>query len=83
MSRSSITESILSPFETASPLELGVPDGAFTFGFAGRLEMRKGLVDLAMRGRLLLSALPEAWLVIAGKGPDEQRAREILATRRG
>jgi glycosyltransferase involved in cell wall biosynthesis len=68
-----------SPFETASPIELGVPDGAFTFGFVARLEVRKGLVDLAHAWKIVAGALPEAWLVIAGKGPDEQRARDVLA----
>lgn len=66
------------PFETATPVDLGVPDDAFTFGFAGRLEVRKGLVDLVRAWKIVAQALPQAWLVIAGKGADEDRAREAL-----
>ena len=40
-SRSSIMKSILSIRDRES-VELGVPDGAFTFGFVARLEVRKG-----------------------------------------
>ena len=66
------------PFETATPVDLGVPGDAFTFGFAGRLEVRKGLVDLAHAWKIVAQALPRAWLVITGKGADENRAREAL-----
>lgn len=66
------------PFESATPVDLGVPESAFTFGFAGRLEVRKGLLDLAHAWKIVTQALPDAWLVITGKGPDESRAREAF-----
>jgi glycosyltransferase involved in cell wall biosynthesis len=65
-------------FETATPTDLGLPANAFVFGFVGRLEVRKGLIDLAIAWREVANALPEAWLVIAGKGADERQARELL-----
>jgi len=66
------------PFETARPMDLGLPANAFVFGFIGRLEVRKGLIDLVTAWRQVSSALPHAWLVIAGKGADEQQARDLL-----
>lgn len=65
-------------FESATPADLGLPANAFVFGFVGRLEVRKGLIDLATAWGEVVNALPEAWLVIAGKGADEQQARRIL-----
>ena len=65
-------------FENAVPADLGVPGGAKVIGFIGRLETRKGLLDLARAWRSILEKLPDAWLVIVGKGPDEQQARGLL-----
>ena len=66
------------PFETAEPASIDVPSDALKFGFAGRLEVRKGLLDLARAWHAVVEALPNAWLVIAGKGADEEQARRIL-----
>jgi glycosyltransferase involved in cell wall biosynthesis len=66
------------PFETAEAASIDVPAGALKVGFAGRLEIRKGLMDLARAWRNVASALPDAWLVIVGKGADEAQARSIL-----
>jgi len=67
------------PFEEARPTDLELPANAFVFGFVGRLEVRKGLIDLVTAWSKVSSALPGAWLVIAGKGADEQQARDVLA----
>lgn len=66
------------PFETATAVDLDLPDHAFSFGFVARLEVRKGLLDLAHAWKIVAKALPEAWLIVAGKGPDEDRAREAF-----
>jgi len=66
------------PFATAKPVVLELPPNAFVFGFVGRLEVRKGLIDLANAWRAVSSGLPDAWLVIAGKGADEAQARATL-----
>ena len=66
------------PFENAEPAAIDVPADALKFGFVGRLEIRKGLIDLAKAWSAVARVLPSAWLVIAGKGADEDKARAIL-----
>ncbi|MGK2963200.1 MAG: glycosyltransferase family 4 protein [Gemmatimonadaceae bacterium] len=66
------------PIDSAVPARLGLPDGAAVIGFAGRLERRKGLLDLMRAWPGVAGVVPNAHLVIAGKGPDEAEAREIL-----
>lgn len=65
-------------FEFAHKADLGLPADALVVGFLGRLERRKGLLDLAAAWRSIASDLPKAHLVIAGRGPDEAEARQIL-----
>jgi glycosyltransferase involved in cell wall biosynthesis len=65
-------------FDAATPVSLGVPPGALTFGFIGRLERRKGILDVATAWRLVAKAVSNAHLVVVGKGPNETAAREIL-----
>ena len=67
-------------FENVAAANLGLPDDAMVFGFAGRLEIRKGLIDLMEAWPIVAQSLPNAWLVIVGKGADEQRALETLGT---
>ena len=66
------------PFIRASPIDLGVPPGSMVFGFIGRLEIRKGLIDLVTAWRTVAEAVPIGWLVITGTGADEQQARRAL-----
>jgi len=47
-------------------------------GFVGRLEARKGILDLAKAWLTVAQSVPNAHLVIAGSGPGEEKAREIL-----
>ncbi|HEX6574474.1 MAG TPA: glycosyltransferase family 4 protein, partial [Gemmatimonadaceae bacterium] len=68
-----------SPYESAPSTDLGVPAGSFRIGFAGRLEIRKGFIDLAHAWHKVAAALPNAWLVIAGTGADEAKARDVFA----
>jgi glycosyltransferase involved in cell wall biosynthesis len=66
------------PFMRASPVDPGVPPGSMVFGFIGRLEIRKGLIDLVTAWRTVAEAVPNGWLVITGTGADEQQARQAL-----
>jgi len=53
------------------PAPLPVPTGAFTVAFAGRLEERKGIIDLIAAWPDVLENIPDAHLVLAGRGPLE------------
>jgi L-malate glycosyltransferase len=59
--------------------ELGLPPGALAIGFVGRFDERKGILDLARAWPAVAKALPDAHLVMVGKGPEEARARALLA----
>ncbi len=59
--------------------ELGLPAGALAIGFVGRFDERKGILDLARAWPRVADALPDAHLVMVGKGPEEDRARALLA----
>ena len=66
--------------DSAIPAELGMPDGALVTGFIGRLERRKGLIDLMNAWPVVAESIPQAHLVIAGRGPDEQEARKVAGS---
>ena len=66
------------PLEEAVPIDLNVPADAVKIGFVGRLEARKGIIDLANAWRFLAEWLPKAHLVITGTGAEEAQARRIL-----
>jgi glycosyltransferase involved in cell wall biosynthesis len=66
------------PIDSAIPAGLDLPGDAVAIGFVGRLERRKGLLDLMRAWKEAAGAAPNAHLVIAGKGPDEPEARRIL-----
>lgn len=65
-------------FEFAEKADLGLPPDSLVIGFLGRLERRKGLIDLATAWTSIAQNLPNAQLVIAGSGPDEAEAKTIL-----
>jgi glycosyltransferase involved in cell wall biosynthesis len=46
---------------------------------AARLEERKGIADLIRAASLLQDHVPGVQVVIAGKGPDEDRLRGLIA----
>ena len=66
------------PLIDAVPADLDVPPGSVVFGFVGRLEIRKGLIDLATAWRTVAESVPNGWLVITGSGADEQEARRAI-----
>ena len=68
------------PFEESARADLGIPADAIAIGFVGRLEKRKGLLDLAAAWRLIAARIPNGHLIIAGTGPAEAEARRILGT---
>ena len=57
-------------------------DGARNLLFLGRLEPRKGLLDLLKAYRLLRASGLECRLLVAGSGPQEREARRYVMTRR-
>ena len=46
---------------------------------AARLEERKGIADLIRAASLLRERVPGVHVVVAGKGPDEDRLRRLIA----
>jgi glycosyltransferase involved in cell wall biosynthesis len=66
-------------FADAEPLDLGLPEDAVAVGYVGRLEARKGVRELAAAWPRVAEAVPQAHLVLAGKGPLEAEIRERLA----
>lgn len=57
--------------------QLGVKDDEYLFGVLGRMDLRKGLLDV-------LAALPEkakCKLVMIGDGPDQKRVEEVIQQR--
>lgn len=65
--------------EALPAADLGLPPGALAMGFVGRFDARKGILDLARAWPAVADALPDAHLVMVGKGPEEARARALLA----
>jgi glycosyltransferase involved in cell wall biosynthesis len=63
-------------FARAAPADLGLPENAIAFGFLGRFEVRKGLHELMRAWPAVAGALPDALLVLVGRGDldDEIRA---------
>lgn len=62
----------------AEPADLGLPPGALAVGYVGRFDAGKGVLEVARAWPAVAASLPEAHLVLAGKGPVEEEAREIL-----
>ncbi len=60
---------------------LGVPDGAFIFGHLGRMNRQKAQQYLLAAAATVLSEAGDAWLVVAGEGPErgalEQQRRQV------
>jgi phosphatidylinositol alpha-mannosyltransferase len=68
-------------FTDAEPLEKW-SDGTKNIFFVGRLENRKGVMDLLKAYRLLRKAGCDCRLLLAGAGPLEKQVRRYLLTRR-
>lgn len=65
-------------YADASTADLELPDGALAIGYIGRLEIEKGLPELAAAWPQVARALPHAHLVIAGIGNYEAEFRRAL-----
>ncbi|HEX8907290.1 MAG TPA: glycosyltransferase family 4 protein [Longimicrobiaceae bacterium] len=66
------------PFESAAPVPLDLPQGAVRLGYVGAFEPRKGLRVLAEAWRKVAETAPDAHLLLAGKGQEEEVLREML-----
>ncbi len=54
-----------------------VPEKAFVVGHVGRLAPEKNLEYLAEAVALFLKRTPEAWFLVVGGGPSEEKLREV------
>jgi len=66
-------------FDAAPRATLDTRDGEIVIGYLGSLEPRKGVLDLAQAWRDVADAIPNATLVIAGSGSQEDEIRAALA----
>jgi len=66
------------PFLEAKPLPLELEAGSIAIGYVGSFEGRKGVLDLARAWREVASRLPDAHLMLCGKGGKEDEMRRIL-----
>lgn len=62
----------------AQPIAIDIPDGAVRFGMIANLGMRKGIVELAEAWWRVAEVVPNAHLLIAGKGGAEGKFRGML-----
>ena len=69
-----------SPYETAQAADTGVPEGGLAVGFVGSFTARKGVRELSRAWHRVADAIPNAHLVIAGKGGLEEEMRTLLGT---
>jgi glycosyltransferase involved in cell wall biosynthesis len=65
-------------YEKAKPLPLGIPPDSLTVGYVGIFEQRKGLHELGMAWPSVAAKVPNAHLVLAGKGSMENELRAAL-----
>jgi glycosyltransferase involved in cell wall biosynthesis len=56
----------------ASPAQLPIQRAAVVVGFVGRIEQRKGILDLLAAWPQVAAAVPDAQLIIVGRGPLEE-----------
>jgi glycosyltransferase involved in cell wall biosynthesis len=61
---------------------LGIPPGTPVAGFAGRFVERKGWRDFIEAAAIVSQQNPACWFVMAGTGPDLEKAK-TLAKKRG
>jgi glycosyltransferase involved in cell wall biosynthesis len=65
-------------FESAEPIETGVPAGDVAIGYVGAFEPRKGVIDLAGAWPRIADAIPNAHLVLCGDGSLDMQMRSML-----
>lgn len=65
-------------YDSIAPADLGLPPDASALGFIGSFEARKGVRELAAAWHRVAAQVPNAHLVLVGKGSLEGRMRELL-----
>jgi glycosyltransferase involved in cell wall biosynthesis len=65
-------------YENVEPIPIGVPPGNLALGYIGIFEPRKGLRELAIAWPSVAASVPNAHLVLVGKGPMEAELRTML-----
>jgi glycosyltransferase involved in cell wall biosynthesis len=65
-------------YDSTTPADLGLPAGSSAVGFIGSFEARKGVRELAVAWQRIASEIPDAHLVLVGKGAMEGRMRELF-----
>lgn len=64
--------------ERAEREDLQLPHDAVAVGYAGSFERRKGVLILAEAWKTIAAAVPNAHLILVGKGAMEERMKAIL-----
>jgi glycosyltransferase involved in cell wall biosynthesis len=67
-----------SPYERARAAGIGVPEGGLAVGFVGSFTARKGVRELSRAWHRVADEIPNAHLVIVGKGGLEEEMRTLL-----
>ncbi len=65
-------------YEAAEPDESLVPPGDLAIGYVGAFESRKGVIELAKAWPEIAAAIPDAHLILCGKGSREKEMRSIF-----
>ena len=65
-------------YESAKPIDTGLPAGSVAIGYVGAFEPRKGVLDLAAAWPRIAAQVPNAHLLLCGKGSLERRMRSML-----
>jgi glycosyltransferase involved in cell wall biosynthesis len=65
-------------YESASPIEIDLPGGSLAIGYVGAFVPRKGVLDLATAWPRIADAIPNAHLLLCGKGSLETQMRSML-----
>lgn len=68
----------LERFDDAVPADLELPADSLAVGYVGSLRERKGVRFLAGAWRRVATAVPSAWLLVVGEGPEASTVRAIL-----
>ncbi|HXV17513.1 MAG TPA: glycosyltransferase family 4 protein [Gemmatimonadaceae bacterium] len=67
-----------SRYDSAKPIDTGIPEGDIAIGYVGAFEPRKGVIDLANAWPRIADAIPNAHLVLCGDGSLDLQMRSML-----
>ncbi len=65
-------------YDAAESAESLVPAGDLAIGYVGAFESRKGVLELAKAWPQIAAAVPDAHLILCGKGSREEEMKSIL-----